>query len=201
LSKPANPELAERILELALKSLDGKKPDEINMRKLAEEAGVSPTAIYYYFASKEALFEKIKFRAMAELEAVLESKLAGLGAGAGAKDRLLALARAFVGWCVERPHIAELLMEGLPAEEDLTPELMKSYYAIHDMAKDLLLEARKEAGVAAPADPDLEASLGQACLWGIASQFKAKRIHPRFWAGVEPLVDRFIDLFLEGAAK
>lgn len=198
MSKPANPELAERILDLALKALESRKPADINMRKLAEEAGVSPTAIYYYFDSKEALFEQIKFRAMAELEGELEAGMAALGAEAKAGDCLLALSRGFVAWCVERPNLADLLMEELPAREELTPELMKGYYAIHDRARKILVEARAEADGEKAFDPDLDASLGQACLWGIASQFRAKRIHPRFWAEVEPLVDRFIYIFLKG---
>jgi len=44
--------------------------------------GVSATAIYYYFPSKEALFERIKFDAMAELDGRV-SQAVGRGRGRG----------------------------------------------------------------------------------------------------------------------
>lgn len=195
--KPPNPELARRILSLALEELDDKSPDEVNMRALARRAGVSPTAIYYYFPSKGALFERIKFDAMAELEARVTAATAEVPAGEASRGRLAALIRAFVAWCQERPHLARLLMEELPPQEELSEEALRAYYSIFFIARDLIEAAVKEGGIS-PRDAELDASLGQAALWGIVTQFAAKRVHPRYWDSVEPLVDRFIAMFLGG---
>jgi len=195
MAKPPNPELARRILDLALEELASKPPDKVNMRALAERAGVSPTAIYYYFPSKAELFERIKFDAMAELEGRVASATAQ---GGSSRDRLVALIRAFVAWCLERPHLARLLMEDLPPQEELTEEGMRKYYSIFFSARDLIEQAVK-AGELSPRDAELDASVGQAALWGIVTQFASKRVHPRYWDSIEPLVERFIALFAGGS--
>lgn len=195
MAKPPNPELARRILDLALEELASKPPDKVNMRALAERAGVSPTAIYYYFPSKAELFERIKFDAMAELEGRVASATAQ---GGSSRDRLVALIRAFVAWCLERPHLARLLMEDLPPQEELTDEKIRRYYAIFFSARDLIEQAVK-AGELSPRDAELDASVGQAALWGIVTQFASKRVHPRYWDSIEPLVERFIALFAGGS--
>ena len=194
MSKPANPELQRRILSLALEELEGKSPERINMRSLAGRAGVSATAIYYYYPSKEALFERIKFEAMDELDgrvaAAIEAK-----AREGTAASVRALMRSFVDWCLEKPQLARLLMEGLPPREELDEEAMRRYYALHFRARDLLAEAVAE-GLIGPCDLDLEVSLAQAALWGLVGQFLSKRIHPRFWDSIDPLVDRLAAIFI-----
>lgn len=195
--KPPNPELARRIVEVALAELADRPPEAVNMRSLAAKAGVSPTAIYYYFASKEALFERIKFEALGELEAGI-GRVLERADGASGRERLAALCRAFVSWGLSRPHLAELLMEELPPRLDLDEEAMERYYGIHEKARGLIEEALADGSMAGPRDPDLEASMGQAALWGLVTQFRAKRVHPRFWNDIDPLVERFLELFTGG---
>lgn len=190
--KPANPELARRILDIALDELGRKAPEEVNMRSIASRAEVSPTAIYYYFSSKDALFERIKFDAMDELEARLS---AATLTATGSRERLAALIREYAAWCLERPHLAGLLMEELPPKEELTEETTRKYYASFFRARDLLVDAIAEGSVG-PRDVLLEVSLAQAAIWGIVSQFRSKRVHPDFWDSIDPLIDRFIELFL-----
>ncbi len=64
-----------------------------------------------------------------------------------ARDRLAALVRAYVEWCLERPNLARLLMEDLPPREELTEEKMRKYYAVFFAARDLIEEAVREGGL------------------------------------------------------
>jgi AcrR family transcriptional regulator len=194
MSKPANPVLRRRLLDLALEELGEKAPAEINMRHLASRSGVSATAIYYYFPSKEALFEAIKFEAMDELDSRVAAAVDAVAARS-ALERLRALCGSFVGWCLEKPHVARLLMDALPPREMLDDESMTRYYSTFFRAQRLLEEAMAE-GSLSPRDAALEASIGQAALWGIVTQFWSKRVHPRFWDSPEPLVERFLHTFL-----
>jgi AcrR family transcriptional regulator len=191
-SKPANPDLARKILDITLEELSAKAPDKINMRDIAERASVSPTAIYYYFASKEALFERIKFDAMDELDSRLSASTLS---EAGPRERLAAFMRAYAAWCLERPHVAKLLLEDLPPKEPLSDEAMRKYYASFFRARDLVEEAIA-AGSLGGRDALLDVSIAQAAIWGIVSQFRSKRVHPRFWNSIEPLIDRFIRIYL-----
>ena len=192
MSKPPNQELAGRILEIALEELNDKPPEKVNMRAIAEKAGVSPTAIYYYYASKDELFEHIKFGAMEELNQRLSAADAVAG---GAREKLAALVRLAVSWFLERPHLARLLMDELPPKDVLTEEGMRKYYGIFFRARDLLEEGIAE-GSLEERDLLLDVSVAQASIWGIVSQFESKRVHPRFWDSIDPLVDRFIEIFL-----
>jgi AcrR family transcriptional regulator len=197
--KQPNPDLVRRILDIALEELGSKPPEKVNMRLIAERAGVSPTAIYYYFASKDALFERIKFDAMDELEARLG---AAMPSGAGSRERLAALMRAYAAWCLERPHVARLLMEELPPQESLSDETMRKYYASFFRACGFV-EAAIAEGSLRPRDVLLDVSMVQAAIWGIVAQFQSKRVHPNFWGSIDPLINRFIELYLgdQGVTK
>lgn len=192
MSKPPNPELARRILDIALEELGDKPPDKVNMRAIAEKAGVSPTAIYYYFASKDELFERIKFDALDELNQRLASVDSIEG---GARRKLAALVRVYVAWCLERPHIARLLMDELPPKEALSEEGMRKYYSAFFRAGEILRQGIEE-GEIEDRDIILDGSVAQAAIWGIVSQFRTKRVHPRFWDSIDPLVERFIGIFI-----
>jgi AcrR family transcriptional regulator len=190
MSKPPNPALARRILEIALEELGDKAPEKVSMRTIAERAGVSATAIYYYFPSKEALFERIKFDAMAELDARVT---AAMRPDEGPKERLVALMREYAAWCLERYHLAKLVNDELPPNLDLSEDMMRKYYAIFFRARDLLEEAIAKGDIAGR-DVLLDVSMAQAAIWGIASLFRSKRIHPAYWGSLDPLIDRYIAL-------
>jgi AcrR family transcriptional regulator len=192
MAKPPNPELARKILDIARGELASKAPADVNMRAIAEAAGVSPTAIYYYYQSKGELFARIKFEAIDALAARIRAEAAK---SENAIGKLRVLMTVFIGWCRENPHVARLLMEEAPTEEDLAPERMRRYYAISDLAKEYLEDARAE-GTLSPGDSELDVSVAQSALWGIFVGFEAKRDYPRFWDSIDPLVERFMELFL-----
>jgi Transcriptional regulator len=192
LPKPPNPELAKRILEIAREELVDKPPEAVSMRWIAERAGVSPTAIYYYYDSKIALFEAISFEAIDDLRLAIEKAAKNEASGLG---RLRALVRCFMHWCDENPHQAGLMMERLPAREGLSEEKLAHYNAISDLARRYLEEAEAE-GALSPRDAELDISVAQASLWGIFTLRRAKRVYPRFWDSDEAMVERFMELLL-----
>jgi AcrR family transcriptional regulator len=190
--KPPNPELARRILEIAREELIANPPEAVSMRGIAERVGVSPTAIYYYYDSKVALFEAISFEAIDSLLCIIEEagKVEATGLG-----KLRALARSFMKWCDENPHQARLMMERLPAREGLSEEKLAHYNALSELAKRYLEEAVEEGSIASR-DAELDISVAQAALWGIFVLRRAKRVYPRFWDSDEALVERFMELLL-----
>jgi AcrR family transcriptional regulator len=192
MAKPPNPELAKRILGIAREELKAKPLEQVNMRSIASQAGVSPTAIYYYYESKDELIEAIKFEALDALVARIGEESASLPT---ALERLKALVRIFLAWCAESPHVAWLLMEALPAGTGLSEERIARYYSISNLAKRYLEEAIAEGSIG-PRDAELDISVAQAALWGIFVQFRGKRLYPRYWESIDPLVERFMDLLI-----
>jgi AcrR family transcriptional regulator len=192
MAKPPNPALARRILDITCEELAENPPERVNMRRIAERAGVSPTAIYYYYASKEELFETISFEAQDDIVRQIRAETAK---AASSLEKISALVQVFLRWCRENPHRARLIMEKLPAREGLTDEKMRRYYAIADLAKEYLEGAVAE-GSLERRDAELDISLAQAALWGICVQFASKRVYPRYWESIGPLVERFMELLL-----
>ena len=73
------------------------------MREPATKAGVSPMASYYYFASRDALFERIKLAALDELWDALEGAIEKAWSTATAAQKLGTLCRAFIDRSPQRP--------------------------------------------------------------------------------------------------
>jgi AcrR family transcriptional regulator len=190
MSKPPNPDLVRRILDVALEELGDNPPEKVNMRTIAQRVGVSATAIYYYFPSKEKLFERIKFDAMAELDDRVSAAI--LRSEDSPKARIAALVREYAAWCLERYNLARLVMDELPPNLELDEDAMQKYYGIFFRARDLVEQAIAKGEISGR-DVLLDVSVAQAAVWGIASLFKGKRVHPRFWDSIDPMIDRFIE--------
>ncbi len=198
MSKPANPELIQKILDIAMDELGRNPPEKINMRHIAERAGVSATAIYYYFSSKEALFERIKLDAMAELDSRVAE---AVSRERSPVRRIAAFIRAYAAWCLERYNLARLLMDELPPSLDADDTAMRQYYSVVYRARDLVEDAIAKGEIEAR-DSLLEVSFAQSAIWGIVSLHKNKRIHPDYWKSPDSLIERYIATALgrEGGA-
>jgi AcrR family transcriptional regulator len=127
MTRPANPKLPGRILDAAEKIVAASGHDALNMRRLADEAGITPTTLYYYFESKDHILSQIKLRAAKRLNGKLQRMDLADPAGA-----LRELARAYIAFAEENPRLYRLFVERLPAprlsdEEQRT--LHFSYFA------------------------------------------------------------------------
>jgi AcrR family transcriptional regulator len=57
----------QQIVVAALDLIQREGADQLSMRQLAKELGVTPMAIYYYFGNKDALFERLADAVLARL--------------------------------------------------------------------------------------------------------------------------------------
>src|SRR5947209_19863640 len=86
-------ERRQRIVAAATTLLEHGEYDAVQMRDVAEAAGVALATIYRYFTSKEHLYAAVLFEWAADYPARGRS---AAGAGAGAEARLRALMRRAV---------------------------------------------------------------------------------------------------------
>lgn len=84
----------------------------LTLTGIAKELGVSGPALYKYFKGRDDLMTELIVDGYAEAAATLQAVLAAT-AGASARSRLQALARAFREWAVAQPH-RYLLLAGAP---------------------------------------------------------------------------------------
>jgi len=94
-------ETRERIVAAATKMLLSEGPEAFSMRKLANQIGYTPTAIYFHFPDREALLSEVvdrqflKFRSSFEQAAVARDPI----------QRLRAMGLAFIQFAVNHPAL------------------------------------------------------------------------------------------------
>jgi len=96
----------QRILDAALTLLDDRPYDQVQIRDVAEEAGVALGTLYRYFPSKEQLFA----HALVEWSSRFDASRRGRGpAPVGDGDRLVAVLRRAVRAFERHPHFFRLI--------------------------------------------------------------------------------------------
>jgi AcrR family transcriptional regulator len=111
--------LRATLLEAATTLLaESEDPESVSVRAVTRRAGVSPTALYLHFESREELFRTVSEECFAELGAAMAA--AGEGAGEDPRDQLVAIGHAYLRFARERPgHYAVLFQRHItPKPED-----------------------------------------------------------------------------------
>lgn len=114
-ARPANPELRERIVDVASEIIESCGPDCVTMREVAEKIGYSSTTIYLYFKDKAAILREAVLRAFGDLN----ETCALAAVGPGPLDMFRQRCRAYVVWGLMNPGHYTLMFE-LPWEMDWT---------------------------------------------------------------------------------
>jgi AcrR family transcriptional regulator len=100
--------LAEVLVEAALKLIEQGGAEAVSLRDLAQSLGVSRAAPYRHFPDRDALLASVAVRGFEDLIALYEAALAGPGDG---RDRLRAAGRAFYDFATQRPGLYRLMFE------------------------------------------------------------------------------------------
>ncbi len=127
----ARGELKAKLLRVALTHFAAKGYDGVQVREVAEEAGVSKPTLYYHFGSKEGLFRQLclvsmwttERRVQAMVAPLLERPLADArGRDAAACD----LARAYLDLLLEVPEFTGFILRSIavPAPDSGFRDLM-----------------------------------------------------------------------------
>lgn len=116
--KQRTPELAEQILDAALRLVERDGVAALTARRLAREAGTSPPAVYELFGDKAGVVRAIFFAGFTQLGAALATR----DAGADPLEDLLALAQRYRRFIVERPALAAVMFSRPFASFDPAPE-------------------------------------------------------------------------------
>ena len=138
--------------------------ESVSLNAIARAMGMSPAALYRYFASRDALLAELVADAYGSLADALAQAAGGAGAG-GTPGALVAVAHAYRDWALAHPN-SYLLIFQTPSGSglDLEPERT---VAAAQRSMDVFLRALDGAGGADPLDPELA---GQVEAWGQRSQ-------------------------------
>jgi AcrR family transcriptional regulator len=104
-SKIVAKDMRERIAEAALAILEREGAQAVSMRRIAQEVGVTPMAIYHHYANREALLQALVWREMDGLNARVERRATPMGEPAD----FIRAADTFIAYALERPHMFDYI--------------------------------------------------------------------------------------------
>uniref|UniRef100_UPI002741F807 TetR/AcrR family transcriptional regulator n=1 Tax=Actinoplanes sp. RD1 TaxID=3064538 RepID=UPI002741F807 len=145
--------------------------DAVTTRRLADRIEYSQPVLYSHFRGKREIIGAVALQGAAELAAALRAATA---AATGPRARVLALARAYLGFAAANPAVYDAMFQldgGLAFARDDTPEPLRDAFAA------LQETLRDPAGDGV--DPGLFTELFWASLHGLATLARAGRLPER----------------------
>lgn len=137
----------------------------VSIRRIADRAGVSPTAIYVHFRSLDDVLERLRLEGQARLARAL--RRAAAGARGDAVERLRAMGRAY--WRFGRRHRAYYaLMFGVREAAQSRPAALAREIATLDVVR-AAVERGMAAGELRPGDPVIVAGALWAQVHGVTA--------------------------------
>jgi AcrR family transcriptional regulator len=109
-------DLRGALLEAGMAMLERAPHDELGLRKLAREVGVSATAVYRHFPDKESLLREIAsqgFMMMGKMQAAA----AAAAAAQGGRASFAAVGAAYVRFALKHPAVFRLMFSSAPPHD------------------------------------------------------------------------------------
>lgn len=182
-------EMRERIIATARELFATEGFQSVSMRRVAAQAGCSPMALYGYFRNKSELLRHIWEQFFDPLFARVN---AAAPAGAPPRERLRAMARAYLAYWLEHPDRYRLVYLNDDQVED-----GDTYYAArpdtlarHAVFTEAISEGQKSGEIGA-GDPTIMGEALICMMIGVAHNLITVSEHP--WSSGETLLDIMLD--------
>lgn len=189
MTRAANIDLPNRILEEAEKVVVTSGYQGINMRDLAGRVGVSATAIYHYFSSKGELLRTLRLRAVE----LLNRKIRAISHDLPGPEFLSALGREYLDFAEKNPNLYRLVFEAPLDEHEESGTDHPVFYYTYRAARDTL-QKMAEAGEHL-VDPRYEAMMGWILLHGFSSLMMSGVLPPAEGMSKETLREVFMSFY------
>lgn len=191
--RKANEEIMPLIKQRTLELLMKKNPEEIGMRDIAENCGITATSIYHYYKDKDKLFQAISLDCLYKLNDRIKEAAKN---GNTIKKQIKNAIKSFRDWCFENPRLSLLVMEGIKSADDATQEIIEQYYVCNRTGEDLLRKAVAQ-GEARSENPRLDIGILISGLWGCIESIILKKSEPEYWEDGKEFTDRFIKIWIK----
>jgi AcrR family transcriptional regulator len=157
--------LREALLLAGEQALEAGGAQNLSLRELAREVGVSHAAPRRHFSDKQALLDALAFSGWERLGAALTAAIAAAGEGFDAQ--MLGLARAYVAFATGHPALIALMFATKHAE-DVSPELTAAGERALAPALTTVADGQA-AGAVVAGDPERVAIVAFAALQGLVA--------------------------------
>jgi AcrR family transcriptional regulator len=151
-------DLREALVHAALRALEHGRVEDLSLRALGRDLGVSPRAPYRHFATKESLLAAVAVEGLRRWETFVTPRVAAAGPSPVAQVR--AISEAYVLFAVEHPAAFRVMYAPYATVEEGSPELVRARSEGHRAGLDVIIAGQK-AGLLRAGDP-MQLALG---LW------------------------------------
>jgi AcrR family transcriptional regulator len=156
--------LRQELLRAAEAALETGGVQQLSLRELSRELGVSHASPQRHFATKQDLIDALAVMGFERLSSVMAKAAEGRGHDFNA--RLTKAARAYVGFAIKHPALFALMFEAKRRPGGMLPELKTALIAAFSHVPKILKEGQ-EAGKIVAGDPDRLALTIGATLQGL----------------------------------
>ncbi|MEV0609899.1 TetR/AcrR family transcriptional regulator [Polymorphospora rubra] len=185
--------LRTTLLAAAERSLRQHGADQLSLRELAREAGVSHAAPRRHFPDRQSLLDALAEAGFARLDQELRAALTTTGTEFG--SRLHATAAAYLRFATEDAALLELMFTRKHREG--ADRLLAAAAAPFGLLHDLIAEGQNE-GLLQPGDPQRVGIVFFATLQGIATLINGSLVAPELLDGI---VETAVDQFMRGSRR
>lgn len=127
-------DLRAALLDAGLRLLRERNVDDLGLRELAREVGVSAAAIYRHFPDKNALMAAL---AVEGLERLAKAQRQAARSAGGGKAGFLASGMAYVRFAVDNPALFRLVFSAAQQGDPLEAQLDSVSAALRDLRQDI----------------------------------------------------------------
>jgi AcrR family transcriptional regulator len=167
------------ILEAARDILATRGVDGLSMRQVAEQVGVSATAIYHYFAGKQDLVNRVILSAFERFGAYLKAAMASHPEGS--VERIAALGEAYIRFALENQAYFRVMFSISPEDRASLEELPDAggYHLLRNAVADAM-----QAGTVRELNDEFEEIIGS----GTTHNGRPDVVSMYLWSTVHGLV-------------
>ncbi|MCR9260171.1 MAG: TetR/AcrR family transcriptional regulator [Pseudomonadaceae bacterium] len=142
-------ELPATLMSLAMEHIEAGGTEKLSLRALAREAGVSPTAPYRHFPTKQCLLAALATQGFEQLH---ERTLKAFQSGGSTDERFIKLGETYVGFALENPTAYRLMFGSVLGDfseyEMLRVASERSYQPVQELLQELIDEKNLAQDVA-----------------------------------------------------
>jgi AcrR family transcriptional regulator len=158
-------DLRQALIDAALRALEHQRAEDLSLRALGRELGVSPRAPYRHFETKEELLAAVAVEGFGSFAVLATPRVAA--AGADPIARLRAVAEAYVLFAVEHPAAFRVMYAPYATVKESAPDLLRARADGHRATMDIIAEGQA-AGLLREGDPMQLALLLWSSMHGLA---------------------------------
>ena len=135
-------DLEHALITTARKMVRKSGADEISLRQIAQEIGVSPSAVYHYYPDRNSMMAALGSSLFEELADYQESQLGKITGSSlkASRERFRTLGLTYFQWAMKEPHFFNLMFSDccLVPESDKSRSETRAFVNLSRCLDDLL---------------------------------------------------------------